>query len=263
MSDGAETLDLSAYLARIDYTGDLRPEASVLHALHLAHATHIPFENLDVLWRRPIRLDLASLQVKLVAAKRGGYCFEQNLLFAAVLRKLGFVVTPLAARVRYRTTVVLPRTHMLLLVETAERKWLADVGFGGEGLLSPVPVENGVAARQFAWTYRVVREEEQWILQSLRQNAWMDLYAFTEEPQYPADFEMANHYTSTHPNSRFVQTLTVQLPSPQCRLILRGRELVTDRGETVENRVLTSDPEVAEVLRTSFGLSIETGMKLP
>src|SRR5678815_5641474 len=107
-------MQLDAYLQRIGYAGDLRSSARVLEALHLAHATHIPFENLDILRGLPIRLDLDSLQRKLVDGRRGGYCYEHNLLFAAVLEEIGFSVTRLAARVRYRTTSVLPRTHMLL-----------------------------------------------------------------------------------------------------------------------------------------------------
>ena len=93
----AGTLDLDAYLRRIDYGGALEPTLPALQALHLAHATHIPFENLDILLGRSIRLDLASLQAKLVAGGRGGYCFEQNTLFTAALRALGFDVTLLAA----------------------------------------------------------------------------------------------------------------------------------------------------------------------
>ena len=151
-------LDLDAYLRRIGYSGDLQPTRAVLVALHLAHATHIPFENLDVLLKRPIRLDLASLQAKLVTAGRGGYCYEQNGLFAAVLRELGFAVTPLAARVRYRVTLALPRTHMTLLVQAGGEGFLADVGFGSAGLLLPVPFGSEAQAQQFAWSYRIVAE---------------------------------------------------------------------------------------------------------
>src|SRR5438093_5316594 len=104
-------------MRRIEYAGSLAPSRQTLDALHLAHATHIPFENLDVLLGRPIRLDLDGLQAKLVRGRRGGYCFEQNLLFAAVLERLGFRVTRLAARVRYGTTRLLPRTHMLMKVD--------------------------------------------------------------------------------------------------------------------------------------------------
>src|SRR6185369_15650915 len=93
-------LDLDAYLARIAYPGPREPTGAVLDALHEAHVTAIPFENLDVRLHRPISLTLPDLEAKLVAGGRGGYCFEQNTLFAAVLRELGFVVRTLEARVR-------------------------------------------------------------------------------------------------------------------------------------------------------------------
>jgi len=257
------SLDLDAYLDRIGYGDALRPDQSTLAALHLAHASHIPFENIDVLLRRPIRLDLDSLQAKLVSGRRGGYCFEQNLLFSAVLHSVGFSVTPLAARVRYRTQRLLPRTHMLLLVELDGMRWLVDVGFGGEGLLLPVPIGTGEAARQFAWTYRVVAEGGGWVAQSLRDGVWDDLYAFTFEPQALPDYEMASYYTSTHPSSRFLQTLTVQLPTPAVRYILRDRELIAERGDDTEGRVVGDDDELRQVLADTFGLHVPAGTRFP
>jgi len=251
-------LDLAAYLRRIGYAGDVAPTRQALEALHFAHATHIPFENIDVLLGRPIALDLDSLQDKLVARRRGGYCFEHNLLFAAVLREFGFDLTQLAARVRHRTTAVLPRTHMLLLVAAEGGRWLADVGFGGEGLLLPVPFGPGVEVRHFAWTYRIAEESQSRlrVLQSGRDGTWEDLYAFSLEPQLAADYEIANHYMSTHPKSRFVQTLTVQLPGPERRTILRNRTLIEDRGASVAERMLTSDEELVAFLQGPCGLDL-------
>jgi N-hydroxyarylamine O-acetyltransferase len=257
----ADPLDLEAYLGRIGYSGRLQPVPAVLEAIHLAHATHIPFENLDILLKRPIRLDLASLQSKLVTGGRGGYCFEQNLLFSAVLQRLGFSVTQLAARVLYRSRRKLPRTHILLRVDVDGATWLADVGFGLEGLLLPVPFGSGREARQFAWTYRAVEADGEWILQSLRNDSWMNLYSFTLEPCLAVDFEPANHYTATHPDSRFVRTLTVQLPTPEVRYLLRNRELVLDRGGTVTRRVLADDDELLAVLAEVFGLRFPAGTR--
>ena len=134
-------LDLNAYFNRINYNGDRQPTLDVLNALHLAHATRIPFENLDILLGRPIRLDLASLQAKLITGHRGGYCFEHNLLFLAVLEALGYVVKPLAARVRLGESRLRARTHMLLMVTVDDRPMIADVGFGGGGLLHPIPLQ--------------------------------------------------------------------------------------------------------------------------
>lgn len=259
-------MDLAAYLARIGHAapeGGWTPDAPTLAALHLAHATSIPFENLDVLAGRPIRLDLDALQAKLVGGRRGGYCFEHNRLFAAVLENLGYRVRRLAARVRHRATRILPRTHMLLLVDTEDGTWVADVGFGGEGLMLPVPFGRGAVSSQFAWSYRVGAEGPGWVMQARRGNAWEDLYAFTLEPQEDADFEMANHYVSTHPDSRFVQTLTVQLPTPTCRWTLRNRELVQDTGRRSETRRLGDEAEVRGVLANLFGLTLPAGLRFP
>src|SRR5690349_15099497 len=134
-ADALSPLDLDAYLDRIGYAGPRLPTRRVLEGLHLAHTTHVPFENLDILLGRPIRLDLDSLQAKLVRDRRGGYCFEQNTLFAAGLEQMGFAVTRLAARVRFGASRLLPRTHMLLRVDVEGEPFLADVGFGGSGLL--------------------------------------------------------------------------------------------------------------------------------
>src|SRR5262245_58384200 len=204
-------LDLSAYFQRIEYTGEVTPTRAVLEALHLAHATHIPFENIDILLGRPIRIDLDSVQGKLVQDRRGGYCFEHNLLFATVLEDIGFPVTRLAARVHHWSGQLLPRTHMTLIVEADGGKWLTDVGFGAEGLLRPVPFGTGQPSEQFLWKYRVVERAVDesaekagfWTLQSLRDESWKDLYTFTLEPQQTIDYEMANYFTSTHPSSRF------------------------------------------------------------
>lgn len=276
--------DLDAYFARIEYSGPTTPTVETLEQLHLAHATHIPFENLDILLGRPIRLDLASLQAKLVDARRGGYCFEQNTLFGTVLERLGFAVTPLAGRVRFRThhridwaqpeggapsqtrksaggESILPRTHMILLVEIAGRRFAADVGFGREGLLLPVPLEAGAVSSQFVWAFRVITEGAAWVLQSNMHGQWNDLYVFSLEPQYMVDYEMANYYVSTHPESRFTQTLTVQRPTPEARYLVRNLEFVAERPTGDEQRLLADEDELLSVLGETFGLQFAPGTR--
>jgi N-hydroxyarylamine O-acetyltransferase len=256
-------VNLDAYLRRIQFSGDTTPSAETLAALHLAHATTIPFENLDILLGRPIRLDPASLEQKLVHARRGGYCFEQNLFFASVLETIGFRVTRLIGRVRYRTSAVLPRTHMMLLVDASGSQWIADVGFGGEGLLLPVPFGRSEESRQFLWTYRAVQQGDRVVMQTLRDGAWLDMYAFTLEPQELIDYEVANHYTSTHPSSRFVLSLTAQRPGREERLILRNLELTIDRGADVATRTLRDQGDVLDVLAASFGLELPADTSFP
>lgn len=250
-------LDLGAYLRRIGLKEPPKADLAGLEALHLAHATSIPFENLDIQLGLPIRLDLASLQAKLVQRRRGGYCFEHNTLFLAVLEALGFKAIACEARVRLGAQVLLPRTHMLLLVRLEGSDWLADVGFGGEGLLGPVSLD-GAAHAQFLNTYRVGEEGGLRVLQSFHHGAWEDLYAFEPTPRFPIDFELANHYTSTHPDSRFIKTLTAQLPGPEVRRILRNRAYAELRGDQVEGRELAPE-EVAPILREVFGIEVPDG----
>jgi N-hydroxyarylamine O-acetyltransferase len=260
-TDATPTLDLDAYLARTGYAGPLTPWRATLEGLHLAHATHIPFENVDVLLGRPIRLDLDGLQAKLVRRKRGGYCFEQNALLAAVLEHVGFRVTRLAARVRYGATRLLPKTHMLLKVEAEGAEFVADVGFGADGLLLPLPLAPGAVTEQFAWSYRLWPEGDLLALQSMYHGEWRDLYVFTMEPQYDVDFEMANYFVSTHPNSRFTRMLTLQLPTPEVRHVLRGRRLSVNNGQTEEIRAVGED-ELPALLADPFGIELEPGTRV-
>lgn len=255
------SIDLDAYFARIDYHGDHAPNSSTLKELHLAHTTHIPFENLDILLGRPILIDLESVQRKLVQESRGGYCFEQNTLFAAVLEQLGFTVTRLAARVRYYTTRILPRTHMILLVAADGREWIADTGFGGYGLIEPIPLASGPEHLQFAWRFRLLKERDSWVLQSERLGQWQDQYSFTLEPQLPVDYTLGNWFCSTHPESKFVQTLTAQLSGRFERHVLKNREhLIITRGQE-RKEIIRDELDLLKVLARDFNLNFPEGTR--
>jgi N-hydroxyarylamine O-acetyltransferase len=254
-------LDLDPYLARTGYRGPRESTLPVLTGLHAAHLAAIPFENLDILLGRKVALDLPALQAKLVAGRRGGYCFEHNTLFQAVLSAFGFRVTPLAARV-LGGGIVRPRTHMLLRVDLAEGPYLADVGFGGDGFVHPIPLAAGVETRVGSMAHRLRPDGEAWVLEGRADGGeWGDLYVFTLEPQLPVDYEMANHYTSTHPASRFVQTLTAQRTTAARRSVLRNRDLaVSEDGATTTSTV--RDPEeLVAVLDREFGLRFPPGTR--
>jgi N-hydroxyarylamine O-acetyltransferase len=261
-SASGSDFDLAAYLDRVGLPSAPAPTADGLASLHLAHATHVPFENIDILLGRPIRLDLPSLQKKLVADRRGGYCFEQNLLFAGALEAVGLPVTRLAARVRYRANRLLPRTHMLLKVEAGGVSWLADVGFGGSGPLAALRLVPGVEQLQFLWSYRLVEEGGLWVLQGKSPAGWQDFYAFTLERQELIDYEVANHYVSTHPDSPFTRALAAQLPTPDTRYMLRNRELTVETAAGSDTRTI-SDAELPEVLARDFGLTVPPDATFP
>jgi N-hydroxyarylamine O-acetyltransferase len=259
--DGEPPFDIAAYLTRIGYAGTVEPTLAVLAGLHRAHATSIPFENLDILLGRPIRLDVQSLQAKLVAARRGGYCFEQNSLFAAALRQIGFRLTTLAARVRLGATGVTARSHMLLTVDLDGQAHLADVGFGGERLFEPLPLVPGRPVEQYGRVYKLREEGNALVLQLRSGDSWHDLYAFTLEPQFTVDYEVANHYTSTHPQSFFVQRPYVQRTALDASYRVFGGELTVHRGPDVTSRQIASDEEMLAVLGETFGLSFPAGTR--
>jgi N-hydroxyarylamine O-acetyltransferase len=256
------TLDIEAYLSRTGYSGSRSPSLATLAGLQRAHLATIPFENIDVLLGQSIRLDLQSLQDKLVHRRRGGYCFEHNSLFTAVLRELGFAVATLEARVRPPgATQTLPRTHMTLRVEVEDGPFIVDVGFGGDGPVAPVPLDGSISEQEID-SFRVVDEGSVQVLQMVRDGSWRDQYAFGLDPALPVDFEVANYYTSTFPGSIFTQRLTVQRSPVGERRILRGLTLVlrSKAGETVRE---IGEPELSDVIRNVFGIDMPGGAPPP
>ncbi|MGD8374888.1 MAG: arylamine N-acetyltransferase [Acidobacteriota bacterium] len=252
-----EALDLAAYLRRLGLDAVPSPDLEGIETLHRAHLRSIPFEDIDVWLGHPGGLGLAELQAKMVRGGRGGYCFEQNTLFAAVLRAVGFPVRTLEARVRPPgATSPRPRTHMLLEVEVAGRAFAADVGFGGDGPLVPVPLD-GPPIEGPGGCYRVERESgDLHVMRRFQADAWVDLYAFTRVPAEPVDLEVAHHYTSTHPRSPFVQTLTVQRSEPDARFILRDRSYTVRRGGRDTVRVIDDDA-LGPLLKGAFLLRLD------
>jgi N-hydroxyarylamine O-acetyltransferase len=197
---------LGAYLERIGAA----PEAG-LAAIHRAHVTSIPFENLDPHRGAPISLELKDLQRKLVHELRGGYCFEHNLLLAAGLRALGAEVEAMLARVRLGRPrgTPRPRTHLVLRVRSGGDVWLADVGFGNGTLLEPIPFGPGAEHEQSGWRFRVVSDGAEHVLQTAEGDEWSDVYGFIPEPVPMIDIETSNWFTCTHPGSPFVGGLIV------------------------------------------------------
>jgi len=249
-------LDLDAYLRRVGYRGPLATDEETLTALHRAHGATIPFENLNVMLRRGIAVDLPSVEAKLVAARRGGYCYEQNVLFGAVLQRLGYTVDRLLARTGDPIEHPRPRSHLVLQVGAGDQQWLADVGFGN-GLLEPLPFMEDEPWRQGAWHYRLARGGDgAWRLREEVNGAWNTLMTFTEEPQYPVDVEVANYNTATNPNSPFTLRCILARKDDTSVRVLRGRDFTVERpGQEPELRRL-SDQEVAAMLSAEFGSAL-------
>ncbi|MFJ7959426.1 arylamine N-acetyltransferase [Streptomyces sp. NPDC096319] len=257
-----DELDLDAYLARIGYDserdGELAPDLRTLTALHRAHVEAIPFENLDVALGRDVPLDLKSLQGKLVARRRGGYCYEQNSLLAAALERIGFQVAGRGARNRSRGAALPPVTHALLVVTIEGGQWLADAGFGWQGPLEPVPLRDGARVEQAGWTFGIgVEDEGIHVLRTLRAEGWADLYAFSPQTLYPGDFTVMNHYSSSHPQSRFLGQVVAQWPGAEARRALVRETLSTVRADGSAEERTVGVAELAAVLEAEFGIELD------
>ncbi|WP_022666956.1 arylamine N-acetyltransferase family protein [Desulfospira joergensenii] len=251
-------LNLGAYFERVGYTGGTSPCQETLHGLHQAHTLSIPFENLDVYYNKIISLDPLSLFKKIVTLGRGGYCFEMNGLFAAVLETLGFKVTPLLARVAvdFKRTFG-PKTHQVLMVETPGHRWIADVGFGKDGIIRPILLDTPEDQYQFSRTFRLEKDPRfGYILGLLTREGDRCQYAFTLDPCSEADYLMSNHFTSTFPESLFVKQRICTIPTREGRITLTDQHLKIDSKQGRKISLITNEKDFQAKLKQYFGLDL-------
>jgi N-hydroxyarylamine O-acetyltransferase len=249
-------VDIAAYLRRIDYDGPLDLSEGTLRQLHRAHMNRVPFENLDIHLGRPIVLDESRILSKIVEHRRGGFCYELNGAFGALLRALGFDVEMLSAGVaREEGGFSPPFDHMALLVKLKQR-WLADVGFG-DSFREPLLVDYAGEQLQADGAYRIGREGEHLILERRDDRGlWRPQYRFTLQPYGYGDFTEMCRYHQTSPDSHFTQRRTCSVATPNGRITLTGmRLIVTARGERRE-RTLMDEKEYAATLRQHFGVEL-------
>lgn len=250
-------IDLDAYFDRIDYAGPVEPTLEVLRALHLLHPAAIPFENVDVLLGHGIDLDPAAIDEKLIFARRGGYCFEQNNLFERVLTKIGFEVEGLIGRVLWMApsdAPAPPRTHRALKIRIGGEDWLADVGFGGAVLTAPLRwiMDEPQATPHEPFRLRQVGQE---LLLETKLEDWTPVYRLSGETPEPIDYEVGNWFTSTHPKSKFRQVLMVARTTPEARYaLLNNRLTIRPVGGPAERHTLETE-ELIYALPEVFGLN--------
>ncbi len=258
-------LDLDGYFERIAYSGPRLATLDTLAALHFHHTQTIPFENLNPLLGWPVRLDTSSIHKKLVEDGRGGYCFEQNLLFKHVLQELGFQVTGLAARVLWDAPegAVTSRSHMLLRVDLPDGPRIADVGFGGQTLTGPLRLEPTVEQTTPHELFRLVQLGDGFVMQTRIGGAWKTLYRFDLQEQFLVDYEVSSWYLSHHPDSRFVTGLIAARPDLDRRYALRNNELsVHELSGRTERHFLMSADELKTTLEDTFHLRLPQGPEL-
>ncbi|MFI6875182.1 arylamine N-acetyltransferase [Streptomyces sp. NPDC050400] len=235
----SEQLDLDAYLGHLGYEGDRAPTLTTLRALQRAHVLTLRWDTLDSFLYREVRLDLPSVQDKLLRRGRGGYCYEHTVLFAAALEKLGFRFTAVSGRVQLGADSTSPRpaTHAMLIVDLDGTRRLVDIGFGASPL-EPIELVDGARSDAGPWPYLLRRQvithgSPGWaVLQrgdgTEGPDGWTVRQVFTETPQYPIDYTLGNHFVATHDRSPFVIRPYIQ-------------RLTTERHDTLDTLLWTTE----------------------
>lgn len=249
--------ECAAYLARL---GSARPEApslAALAALHRAHLLTVPFENLDISLGRPIALDTGSLVAKVVQARRGGYCYELNGLFALLLRSLGYAVELVSARVAGAGGELTPDyDHLALLVDSPllEGRQLVDVGFG-DAFMEPLPLLDGTERVEGSKRVGLSQDAGAWTYREDHGDGWRPTYVFATTPHPLAEFEPRNVWQQTSPESHFTRKRVTSLATPTGRVTLSDERLITTTASRRVERDL--DPsEVPAALTEHFGITL-------
>lgn len=250
-------MNVPAYLARIGYSGPVTPTAEVLRALHRAHMLRVPFENLDIPRGRKLVVDQEACARKIVDERRGGFCYEMNGAFAALLQAIGFQVTLLSARVVRQDGSFGPEFDHLTLRVDLDRPWLADVGFG-DSFVEPLRLLPGIAQKDGSEIYRIteavnVLQLEKWD----SAETWKPQYRFSLQARHIGEFaEMCNSH-QTSPDSSFTHKRLCSRATPDGRITLSDMKLVITRNGNKEERTLCSEEEWRTVLREYFDVMLD------
>ncbi|QQD26027.1 arylamine N-acetyltransferase [Pseudomonas simiae] len=248
------------YLQRLGYDSPPAPSLRTLQDLQLRHVCSFAFENLSSLMRLPVPIDLASVEQKVLLEGRGGYCYELNQMFLALLQELGFDARGITGRVVMggppdaRTA----RTHRLSLVTLDGVRYITDVGFGGMVPSSPLLLDTEVVQATAHEPYRVTFDgHDNYTLWVQVANEWRGLYVFDLQVQATIDYEIGNWYVSTHPDSVFVGQLKVaRLAAGERHTLNNANYAIHYLDRPSEKRALVSADEVLQLLTEVFGICV-------
>ena len=254
-------MDIDSYLRRIEYDGPRRPSAAALRGLHRQHLFTVPFENLDVPLGTPIVLDRTLIYDKIVARRRGGFCYELNGLFGALLQELGFRVEMLSARVRRENGGFGPEFDHMLLKVHLEEPWLVDVGFG-DSFVDPIAFHAGGADQVNGHRYVVLPKDGEWQLRREDGKGQVPLYAFRDVPHDLADYRDMCDFHQSSLESHFTRSWICSRATPYGRITIANMSLIVTRGGEREERQLSSEAELRGCLDQLLGVKLDEGAEL-
>lgn len=249
-------LDIENYLRRISFYDEIQINQSTLAKLHRKHIQNVPFENLDIHRGRKIHLDLKKIEDKIVSNRRGGFCYELNGLFGALLRQLGYDVKMISARVCERGKIGREFDHMVLTVNL-RGEWLVDVGFG-DSFLEPIRIEVGKKQKDPAGYFRINGHDSPYLrLESSQDDLeYAAKYLFTLVERQLEDYEEMCEYHQTSAESSFTWERVCTIATENGRTTLRDQSLIETVNGNKTVRQVTDAGEYEQILRDRFGIEI-------
>lgn len=252
-----DELKLEKYLERIHYSGNYEADMETLKKIHQLHPKYIPFENIDSYTGTVPSLNIENVFHKLVVEHRGGYCYEQNLLLSETLKYIGFKVKLQLGRVVWKREEdsVAAQTHLLLIVDLEEKRYLVDCGFGTATLTTPLILNETEPQQTPNGLFKISHKEDTYVLWTGKGENWFPVYRFILEKVEPVDLEISNWYLSTHPESNFKKNLVLSKVDENARYTYTDSVLNIRSNEGLKESVsIKNDIQLFEILKNTFGL---------
>jgi N-hydroxyarylamine O-acetyltransferase len=251
-------MDTFKYLQRINYIGEIRPSLQVLSKLQKAHLLHIPFENLDIIAKIPIELIIEKLYNKIVLNNHGGFCYELNGLFFELLKKIGFEVKMVSARVYNKNKGYGAEfDHMAIIVRIKKVEYLTDVGFG-EFAFTPIKIEMNTVQEDRQGKFKIEKYDENYFLVSKHDtDKWIPEYIFSSQSRELKEYVGMCNYHQTSPDSHFTWKRICSLPTEKGRITITGNTLkITSQGKHTEKHI-ESEMELKRYLQEFYNIKLD------
>lgn len=251
-------LEVDSYLKRIGFEGTPKIDIDTLARLQYQHLHTVPYENIDILNKKRISMEISDIYKKIVIQNRGGYCFELNGLFGWLLSEIGFDVTHLMGRFLRGESSIPMRRHRVLKIKLNDKEYLCDVGVGGLVPFKPIEMKAGIENKMRDENYKLSKDSFLgWVLNEMHEGIWRNLYSFTEEPQLDIDFVMPSFYCEFSDDSIFNKTTMAAIRTEDGRYSIADKEFKIFTGSEVKTFTLSTDYEYNECLEKYFKIIVK------
>ena len=271
MREEYKDCSIKEYLERIGFTGAARPDLETLNRVQELHVMAVPYENLEIMARKPLTLDIPSLYEKIVTRGRGGYCFELNGLYAWLLEGIGYKITQHFGRWLRGEPLESPmRRHRVIRVPLDGKEYICDVGVGMTAPRRPLVFEFDTVQEMSEESYRIVRHPVNiYVVEYLSSDGmFKPLYCFNDDPCIPIDYFQAHYYCTTHPDSIFLNDTMVYVRTPNGRNTIldaydqstgkKVMELRQYENDSLKTTLIRTKKQFNEILRTIYGFELDT-----